>query len=124
MQGEASPVDALVAKIAAAGGRSEIYLLPPVGPRIASVGDWHEAESLPVPLLRRHRRGALIGANRAARVLLPNATEPGTRILKGRGARNHTVLQVALGNVDEEGALVASSMTQTSTNRSRRSSSR
>lgn len=137
VQGEAGPVDALVAEIAAAGGRSEIYLLPPVGPRrIASAGDWHEAESLPVPLLRLDRRGAILGANRAARALLPNATEPGTRVsdileglgrpvadwlaeavegravpgpqfLKGRGARNDTVLQVALGDVDEEEALVA-----------------
>ncbi|MGR3463198.1 ATP-binding response regulator [Limimaricola sp.] len=137
VQGDTGPVEALVAEIPASGGRREIYLLPPEGlPRAAASESWREIEALPVPLLRLDRRGAILGSNRAARALLPGAVEEGSRLsdlleglgrpvsdwlaeaaegravpgpqfLKRRGARQDTVLQVTLGEVDQDGGLVA-----------------
>jgi len=135
VNGVSGPVDTLVAEIPAAGGRREIYLLPPLSPARSGGAGWSEVEILPVPLLRLDRQGQLLGANRAARTLLP-AAEPGARLsdlleglgrplidwlaeaaegravpgpqfLRGRGSQQDRVLQVTLGEPDEEGCLVA-----------------
>jgi two-component system cell cycle sensor histidine kinase/response regulator CckA len=134
--GENGSVETLVAEIPALGGRREIYLLPPASlPRDEAI-EGNTIEGLPVPMLRLDRYGSILEANRAACALMPEPPEPGARLsdlieglgrpvgdwlseavegravpgpqfLKLRGPGQDTVVQVTLGEADENGRIVA-----------------
>ncbi len=79
----------LVAEIPCAGGRREIYLLPPGAEATESRrADWDAIQDLPVPLLRIARSGEILAANRGARSLLPTPIGAASRLselLEGLG---------------------------------------
>ncbi len=89
IDGKDGPVETLIAEIAGAGGRREIYLLPPCGVAGAAPGtEWDAIQDLPVPLLRIARSGEVLSVNGAARALLPMPVGRGSRLsdlLEGLG---------------------------------------
>ncbi len=90
IEGVDGPADCLLAIVARAGGRQEIYLLPAdaaAGAR-ARPADWDAIEDLPVPLLKVAVTGEILASNREARDLLCAEIAHGTRLsdlLEGLG---------------------------------------
>ncbi|MBI1418260.1 MAG: response regulator [Limimaricola sp.] len=83
------PVRSLVAVVAGAGGRKEIYLLPSASASATPLSaDWDAIEDLPVPLLKIAPSGEVLASNREARLLLRAPMDAGTRLsdlLEGLG---------------------------------------
>lgn len=85
--GATGPVRAMLAEIAGAGERREIYLLP-IGEAEAPDVILEDFENVPVALLRFNQDGRLLIANRAARALLsldPDAVSDFHDIYEGLG---------------------------------------
>ncbi|MGZ9810749.1 ATP-binding protein [Pseudoroseicyclus sp. H15] len=75
------PFSCLVAEVAGAAGRSEIYLLPGQSAEGERRGaDWEAVEALPVPLVKVSRDGMVLASTREARELLPVPIGPQTRL--------------------------------------------
>jgi len=92
VDGVEGSIDCLVAEVPAAGGRSEIYLLPADGPAsgVASgvAGGWSAVEDLPVPLLKVAASGEILASNQQARDVLEVDINNKTRlsdVLEGLG---------------------------------------
>nr|WP_245218453.1 ATP-binding protein [Rubellimicrobium aerolatum] len=83
----ARPIECLVVEISDEDGQRSVLFLPAPAPR-DGLDAWEAVEDLPVPLLRIAPTGEILAANRPARLLLPMAAEPGTRmseVLEGMG---------------------------------------
>ncbi|KIQ67904.1 ATP-binding protein [Wenxinia marina] len=80
VEGADGPVSCLVAEIAGAGGRREVYLLPGATPAEAANPPPPLFQDLPLPLLRVTPTGELLDANEAGRAVVAASVAPGTRL--------------------------------------------
>lgn len=81
------PLDRLVVALPGASGENHLCLLPAEAVPTDPNSDWHALEDLPVPLLRLSPSGAVLAANRHARLLLPVPSEEArlSDLLEGLG---------------------------------------